>query len=1024
MNKMKRIISMLLLLTVTVAIAVAQQPYVTLNGHVLNQQTGDPIAGQTMYISVDSSNYPGYNDQVITDGTGFYTDQIPYIAGTFPGVIMVSTYDCNGMIVTNTAGFYPGVQIVTLDFNICGNPIQGCIASFRYLPASDDMLTINFVDASYATPGSTINNWYWNFGDGSVSTEQNPVHTFAAPGFFNVCLTISSNDSLCSSIYCMPVEVGSTNPGPCENSFSYYSDSTTTGYIFQGWVMNGQADTWYWDFGDGATATGQTVSHSFAGTNTNYTVCLTTTGPGPDSTSCTAVSCQDIFTYIPSPCESSFWYNPDSSGTGYIFEGWAMNNQVNSWLWDFGDGVTATGQTVSHSFAGTNANYTVCLTTTGIEPDGTTCTYTSCQDVFIYIPSPCESYFWSYPDSSNNAYTFEGWANNNQIDSWTWDFGDGTTVSGQVVTHTFTGTNIFYNVCLTTTGTGANGETCTFVSCQDVYVYFPSPCQNYFNAYTNDGSTYSFEGYMISGGTANYTWDFGDGSTGAGQQVSHTFANAGTAYNVCLTTFANDPSTYDSCFSMSCQPVFPNGGSSCIAVMSAISDSSGYTYQFSDLSQSYHSFIFWDFGDGGQSTQANPVHIYPAPGLYWACLTIGDSLTNCWNQTCQEIWVNIIQPGCQASFFAFPADSVATSLSYMFINTSAPGYSNQQWSFGDGTSSSDANPIHTYSGPGVYNACLTIWDSTGFCQNTFCMDIYAGQNSGSFTINGIVLAGNTPADQGIVWLIGANNNFYAETLIDSSGTYYFGGVPAGSYYIYAMLTPGSQNFFGYLPTYYANSLTWQGATIVNAGEPNAWHPISLVPSIYWVQGNAGITGTINWGGSFKSGGNPAANVEIILFNSTGAPIAYTFSDADGNFVFNNLPYGEYTLHAEMTGKTTGAVVIILSENTATVNINFIITEAAISVLGIGDMKAPESAAGNPYPNPVGETLFLDLNTQSSSTALAEIIDLQGRIILTESIGLLAGRNLISISTGTLCKGMYLLRISTEGRMLVQRNFIR
>ena len=1031
MRHMKKLFSMLLLFTVAVTLATAQQPFVTLNGHVMNQETGAPVAGQTMFISVDSLNYPGYYNQVITDETGFYTDQIPYMPGTAQGVIFVYTSGCNGMMASGTGSFYPGDQAVTIDFNICSNPTPGCVASFKLLLSSNDMLTYSFIDGSYGMPGSSISNWFWDFGDGTASTEQNPVHTYTKPGLFNVCLYISNSDSLCSSSFCISVEAGSTNPGPCENSFWYRSDSTGTGYIFEGWVMNGQADSWTWDFGDGTTATGQTVSHSFTNPNNpnmGYTVCLTTTGAGPDSTdstACASVSCQDVYIYIPSPCESSFWYYPDSSGTAYTFEGWAMNGQIDSWAWDFGDGTTATGQTVSHTFASPNTTYKVCLTISGAGPDGTACTSVSCQDVYIYIPSPCESSFWYYPDSSGTAYTFEGWAMSNQISSWNWDFGDGTTATGQIVSHSFAGPNNTYKVCLTTGGAGPDGTACTSVSCQVVYIYIPSPCENYFEAYSNDGSAYSFAGKMISGVPAVYSWDFGDGATATGQQVTHTFVNAGTVFNVCLTTIAGDPTTNnDTCIGSSCQVIFPGGGgSSCEAIMSAIPDSSGYTYHFENFSQGENSFMFWDFGDGGQSTEATPVHTYSTPGMYWACLTISDSLNNCWDQTCQEIWVDIIQPGCQASFLAYPADSVTSSSSYIFINTSAPGYSNQQWSFGDGTESSDLNPVHTNSIPGNYKACLTIWDSSGYCMSTYCMEIFAGDVIGDNNISGVVLAGNTLADQGIVWLIGANNYYYAETLIDSSGTYNFSGVPAGSYYIYAMLTPGSPNFFAYMPSYYAGSLNWQGATIISTGEPNAWYPVSLVPSMYRSQGNASITGSISWGGTFKSG-NPAANVEIVLFNSTGLPIGYAFSNNNGTFEFNNLPYGEYTLHAEMTGKITETVVVFLTENTASVNINFVVTTSAISAVGIKDPDAPKLVAGNPYPNPVGETLYLKLNASASGTAVVDVIDLQGRIIRSEVIEMSIGINRISIATGDLTKGMYLLRVNTEGREPVPRKFIR
>jgi PKD repeat protein len=1013
----------MLLFAMAFSFAFAQQPFVVLSGHVVNQMNGQPVAGQIMYISVDSMNTPGYYNQVLTDEAGFYTDQIPAYPGVTQGIIVVYTADCNGMMASGTAAFYPGVWEVTIDFSICGDPAWGCSAMFRVEPASNDYLSFSFIDESFPMPGGTIDSWFWEFGDGNTSSGQNPVHTYSEPGLYYACLYVSSSDSSCNSSFCMPVNAGSTNPGGCENYFWYWPDSTGTGITFEGWVMNGEAISWLWDFGDGTTANGQTVNHQFADTNMVHTVCLTTTSI-LNGVVCTAVSCQEVFMYIPSPCESYFWYSPDSTGTGYSFEGWSYNGQVDSWNWDFGDGTTATGQYVSHTFTSPNDIYTVCLTTTGTGPDGESCTYTSCQDVYIYIPSPCESYFWYYPDSTGTGYTFEGWAMNNEITSWNWDFGDGTTASGQFVTHTFTDPAQVYTVCLTSTGVGPDGVACSYVSCQEVIIYIPSPCENYFTATTNDGNTYYFEGFLMSGMASEYWWDFGDGSTASGQQVTHTFQNGnGTVYNVCLTTVSINPA--DSCSSVSCQPIFPGSGGGCKATMSAMPDSTGYTFYFTDLSMGDYSFRLWDFGDGEQSTLADPVHTYASPGIYMACLTISDSLNNCWGQTCEEIWVNTIQPDCQASFFAFPSDSTTSSLSYQFINTSTPGYSNQQWSFGDGTGSTDDNPVHTYAYPGIYNACLTIWDSAGVCQSTYCMGIHAGEYAGYYTVSGLVIVGNTLATQGFVWLIGANNYYYAETMIDSTGNYNFGGVPAGPYYIYAMLTPEDPSFFSYLPTYYTSSLTWQGATIVTAGEPNGWYPINLVSATNWAQGTASISGIINWAGTFKSGGTPAANVEIILFNSSGFPIAYAFSNNDGTFAFNNLPFGEYTVHAEMAGKTTQVMVVILSDGAANASVNFEVTATEINAaLGNDDKAKPSLEAGNVYPNPVGETLYLELNASLNGTAVAEIIDLQGRVITSERITISGGNNRINLSSGNLVKGIYLLRVSSEGYQPVQRKFIK
>lgn len=1027
MKPIRKLPLTLLMLLFGITLTYAQQPFVVLSGHVINQQTGMPMPGQPVFIALDSLNYPGYYNEVYTNEAGYYTDNIPF-SSELPGFINVSTPDCNGVMAIQTICIVPGIQELTLDFTICSQGTAGCVAQFSFFPTSDDRMTMAFTDESFTAPGASITGWFWDFGDGNTSAEQNPVHTYGEPGFYTTCLYISSNDSSCYGSMCMMVDAGNILPGGCDNYFSYYPDSSGTAmtYVFEGFTMNGEVDSWNWDFGDGTTASGQTVTHVFQNPLMYYTICLTTTGT-VNGEPCTGTSCQEVFIYVPSPCESFFWYQPDSTGTVYQFEGWAMGTtQMDSWHWDFGDGSTAEGQYVSHAFADPNQVYNVCLTTTSADPNGGSCTYTSCQEVYYYVPSPCESSFWYYPNAGGNSFTFEGWSYNNQVESWTWEFGDGTTATGQMVTHTFENPGEFFTVCLTTTGTGPDGTSCTFVSCQEVYIYIPSPCENYFEFTSNDANTYTFTGHLMSNEPAVYSWDFGDGYTASGQQVSHTFPPSwGMVYNVCLTTVTTNPA--DSCMSTSCQIIFPGGGGGeCQAVMSAYPDSSGYTYYFADLSQGDHNIRFWDFGDGEQSSEANPVHTYNGPGIFMACLTIGDSLSNCWDQTCMEIWVDVVQPECQASFFAFPSDSTTSPLSYQFINTSFPGFTNQQWSFGDGTASFDVNPLHTYAVPGTYDVCLTIWDSAGYCQSTYCMPVFAGEAPSGYNVAGVVVAGNAPAEQGVVLLFGADNTFSGISTIDSMGTYNIGGVPAGSYYIYAMLSPGSSGSELYLPTYYTNSLTWQGATLVNAGEPNGWYPINMVSAVYAGQGNGTITGTINYSGSFKSGGAPAANVEIVLFNSTGIPVAYTFSNADGSFAFENLPYGEYTVHAEMAGKTTHAMVLTLSDSNAAPSVGFVITATDINATALGqnDLSLDELEAGNVYPNPVGDMLYLELNSSVSGNMTLEITDQLGRVLKQERIRQSGGDKRISISTSNLNHGIYMIRVSSDGYQPLQRKFVK
>jgi hypothetical protein len=229
-----------------------------------------------------------------------------------------------------------------------------------------------------------------------------------------------------------------------------------------------------------------------------------------------------------------------------------------------------------------------------------------------------------------------------------------------------------------------------------------------------------------------------------------------------------------------------------------------------------------------------------------------------------------------------------------------------------------------------------------------------------------------------------------------------------------------------MPTYYPNSLTWFNATQVKAAEPNAWYPIQLVSPVSEPdkQGTAKISGYINWEGQIKSPVSiPAANVEIVLYNNNGEPVSYTFTDSNGYFEFINLAFGNYTIHAEMTGKTTAAADINLSENESKVNINFAMNASAIIILGIENKNKPELIAGNPYPNPAGDFLNIHVNMPFSKSAEIEILDIQGRVIQTQQVRL-QNNDLLQVATGNLNKGAFILRIKTPGYQPVIRMFLK
>lgn len=112
------------------------------------------------------------------------------------------------------------------------------------------------------------------------------------------------------------------------------------------------------------------------------------------------------------------------------------------------------------------------------------------------------------------------------------------------------------------------------------------------------------------------------------------------------------------------------------------------------------SSYLWDFGDGITSTEENPSHIYTEVGTFTVKLTVNnDGGTDEFVNT-----INIIAVTPISSFSAI--SDTETPLKVLFTNTTTIATS-YDWDFGDGQSSTEKNPTHTYAAPGIYTVTLT-----------------------------------------------------------------------------------------------------------------------------------------------------------------------------------------------------------------------------------------------------------------------------------------------------------------------------
>lgn len=128
----------------------------------------------------------------------------------------------------------------------------------------------------------------------------------------------------------------------------------------------------------------------------------------------------------------------------------------------------------------------------------------------------------------------------------------------------------------------------------------------------------------------------------------------------------------------------------------------------------------WEFGDGTSSADQNPHHTFPHDGTFHVCLTIHDN-TGCSNQFCHDVIVNPVTPSCHTSF---TSAQIANTLTVEFTDgsTTAGTITSWLWNFGDGTTSADQNPHHTFPHDGTFHVCLVTHDNQG-CSSDVCHDI-------------------------------------------------------------------------------------------------------------------------------------------------------------------------------------------------------------------------------------------------------------------------------------------------------------
>lgn len=294
------------------------------------------------------------------------------------------------------------------------------------------------------------------------------------------------------------------------------------------------------------------------------------------------------------------------------------------------------------------------------------------------------------PMTAPLSFQFEDRSSGNaRGDSHSWNFGDGTTGSGITTSHTYAEPGEYV-----VTMTSSKGSFSLLVNAE---INPPDASFTPSLQTTKPNTSISFSN--TSWRSVSYLWDFGDGTTSTETSPSHSYASKGT-YTVTLTAISDlGQSTKTETIVIVAVPI-PNFSASPVQ---------GLTVQFSDLSLEDPTSWSWDFGENEKTLQ-NPVHSYQQPGTYNVTLTATNAMGS--QPITKSVPVVVSEPvRPEANFSYQPTESNKTQIEFTDTSSNCP--SSWLWSFGDGTTSTEQNPVHQYSTGGIYSVRLTVTNANG-----------------------------------------------------------------------------------------------------------------------------------------------------------------------------------------------------------------------------------------------------------------------------------------------------------------------
>jgi PKD repeat protein len=332
-----------------------------------------------------------------------------------------------------------------------------------------------------------------------------------------------------------------------------------------------------------------------------------------------------------------------------------------------------------------------------------------CNADFMYYNNP--NGVTIFGDSS---YVTKGY----YITDYQWSFGDGSTSNDPNPQHNYAVVDS-YQVCLTIT----SSDSFSSATCQDdICRWVIKTCNNITGSYvvTTQGFTAAFTSSFSSNSPPlTYKWNFGDGSTSTVASPSHQYANNGV-YTACV-----DVTDGIGCTKTECKTITIVGNCDLQANYSYTQQNNLYVFTAHDTFTNTGPSVInkWYAGNVllGQCVGNNCNFTYQnttLSGSLNVCQIARIDGTTCSDTFCKTITFQPSACTANAGFQYIDSGSLI-----LFYSSGATGYTHQ-WTFGDGTSGSAANPDHRYTQSGTYTVCHKVFQPNNTsCRDSFCQTI-------------------------------------------------------------------------------------------------------------------------------------------------------------------------------------------------------------------------------------------------------------------------------------------------------------